>query len=168
MRLLYYSLLPLLTIGCSDKKNGNDMPDMAMPTLGPAPALAIACTDTLDDVYKLPAGLPAMDDTHRGDVFRCAPSESMTATQVNAKLKEYKYGGASVNSGFWSWRVAYRTERIKPASGNAPEGDTPAILLVPEHPIPGAPLVVYAHASGGIAPKCAPSLMDIATTPAVD
>src|SRR5690242_20397080 len=44
------------------------MIDAPVETLGPPPALAIACTDSLADVYTLPSGLPTMDDSHRGDV----------------------------------------------------------------------------------------------------
>ena len=65
-------------------------PDMTPSTsLGPAPALAVACTDKAADVYTLPTGLPAMDRTHRGDVFRCAVTESLTADKVNAQINGY-------------------------------------------------------------------------------
>jgi pimeloyl-ACP methyl ester carboxylesterase len=58
--------------------------------------------------------------------------------------------------------VAYRSLRNTPTGGGTPvEGDSVAILAIPEHPLAGAPLVVFAHGSVGIAPKCAPSLLDL-------
>jgi pimeloyl-ACP methyl ester carboxylesterase len=138
---------------------------MAMTTLGPAPSLKAQCNDQRADVYSLPSGLAAMDDSHRGDVFRCAVTESLTAAEVNAQAQAYAYAGPLLPSGFWTYRIAYRTERLTPASGSAPEGDSAAVVLVPEKPIPGGPLVVVAHGSGGIAPGCAPTLIDLSMKP---
>jgi predicted esterase len=118
-------------------------------------------------VYTLPTGLPAMDNTHRGDVFHCAPSESMTAAKVNAEIDAYNVGYSTiepgnVTTGFWTFRVAYRSLRNTPKGGGAPvEGDSVAVVAIPEHPLAGAPLVVWSHGSVGIAPKCAPSLIDL-------
>lgn len=139
---------------------------MAPTTLGTAPALAMPCSDAVADVYNLPSGLAAMDMSHRGDVFRCAVTESMTAAKVNAQLAAYNVGydnaqPVNVTSGFWTYRVAYRTLRNTPKTGSPAEGDTAAFLLIPEKPIAGAPLVVFAHGSVGIAPKCAPSHLDL-------
>ncbi|HEX9102206.1 MAG TPA: alpha/beta fold hydrolase, partial [Polyangia bacterium] len=98
---------------------------------------------------------------------------SLTAAKVNAQLTAYNQTSpnampvANVTSGFWTYRVAYRTLRNTPATGSPAEGDTAAYLLVPEKPIAGAPLVVFAHGSVGIAPKCAPSLLDL-SSPAQD
>jgi pimeloyl-ACP methyl ester carboxylesterase len=156
MKLL--ALLPLVLFGC---KNNNTAPpgppDMALAALGPAPALKQTCADKPTDVYTLPTGLPAMDDTHRGDVFHCATAESLTASSLNTEIKLYGYTGAALASGAWSWRFAYRTKRVTVA-GTAAEGDSTATLLVPEKPLAGAPLVVFAHGSVGLAPQCAPSL----------
>ena len=165
MKSLRYSLLPVLLLGCGGGNGGGGgTPDMAVATLGPAPSLAIACGDKAADLYTLPGGLPAMDDSHRGDVFHCAVTESLTAAQLNAEAQAYGYAGPALSSGAWSYRVAYRTERVAPSSGSAPEGDTPAVLLVPEKPLAGAPLVVFAHGSVGIASGCAPSRVDLTTT----
>lgn len=179
MKSLIFVFVPLFALGCKNS-SGNNMPDMAMATmLGPAPSLAMTCSDQRMDVYNLPSGLPAMDNSHRGDVFHCAVTESLTASKVNAQINAYNMApvtgitpgfaeAGNVVSGFWSYRVAYRTLRVTPAGGGMPvEGDTAAILLVPEKPIPGAPLVVWAHGSVGIAPKCAPSLLDL-SAPATD
>jgi pimeloyl-ACP methyl ester carboxylesterase len=178
MKSLIFPLVPLFVLGCGDTTS-NNTPDMAMAptTLGTAPALAVACTDTAADVYNLPTGLPAMDLTHRGDVIRCAPTESMTAAKVNAQINAYNANtfnttyspvAGNVTSGFWTFRVAYRTLRNTPTGGGTPaEGESTAILAIPEKPIAGAPLVVFAHGSVGIAPKCAPSLLDL-SAPAAD
>jgi acetyl esterase/lipase len=173
MKSLISAICPLLLFGCGGSTGGS--PDMAMPptTLGTAPALAIACSDKAADVYTLPTGLPAMDMTHRGDVFHCAITESMTAAKVNSQLDAYNAAPvtgltagvatkANATSGFWTYRVAFRTLRNTPTGGGTPvEGDSGALLAIPEHPLAGAPLVVWAHGSVGIAPKCAPSLLDL-------
>ncbi len=172
MKSLIYVFLPIGILGCGGTTNKGS-PDMAMATsLGTAPALAIACNDQASDVYTLPSGLPAMDMTHRGDVFHCAITESMTAAKVNSELDDYNsnmFGDSypdsqsgNVTSGFWTYRVAYRTLRNTPTGGGTPiEGDTAAVVAIPEHPLAGAPLVVWSHGSVGIAPKCAPSMLDL-------
>lgn len=173
MKSIILACAPLLVFGCGNGSSNNS-PDMAMPptTLGTAPTLAVSCSDTVADVYNLPGNLPAMDMTHRGDIFHCAVAESMTAAKVNAQLTAYNQNfpnamPVNVTSGFWTYRVAYRTLRNTPKTGSPAEGDTAAYLLVPEKPLAGAPLVVFAHGSVGIAPKCAPSLLDL-SSPAQD
>jgi pimeloyl-ACP methyl ester carboxylesterase len=114
----------------------------------------------------MPTGLPAMDDTHRGDVFRCAPAESLSTYKVNAQIAAYNTGYAvaapgKATSGFWSFRVAYRSQRNTVTAARV-EGDTAAFLLVPEKPLAGAPLLVFGHGSTGFAAKCAPSHLDLA------
>ena len=90
-------------------------------SLGTAPTLAVACTDKAADVYTLPTGLPAMDMTHRGDILHCAVTESLTADKVNAQITGYNanytvpVAPAAATSGFWSYRVAYRTLRNTPS-----------------------------------------------------
>lgn len=138
--------------------------DAPVETLGTPPALAIPCTDAAADVYTLPSGLPAMSDSHRGDVFHCATTESLSTYKVNAQITAYNVGypiaeAANATSGFWTFRIAYRSERTT-NTGRA-EGDMAAYLLVPEHPLAGAPLVVFGHGSVGIAPKCAPTHLDL-------
>lgn len=159
MKSLRFAFIPLLLLGCGDSNKGGN--DMAM-TLGPAPMLAAACSDTLADVYNLPTGMPAMDDSHRGDVFRCAITESLTADQTNAQAKLWNYAGPTLPSGFWTYRIAYRSLRNTPTGGGTPaEGDMAATLLLPEKQIAGAPVVVFAHGSNGIAPSCSPSHYDL-------
>jgi pimeloyl-ACP methyl ester carboxylesterase len=139
----------------------DDAPIDSEPPLGDAPALAQPCTDTLTDVYTLPSDLPPMSDGHRGDVFRCAVTEKLTASEVRAKIDAYNAGytnttSSTVTSGFWTYRIAFRSER-NTLNATRAEGDMAAVVFVPEHPLPNAPLVVFAHGSVGVAPQCAPS-----------
>jgi pimeloyl-ACP methyl ester carboxylesterase len=141
--------------------------DAPVETLGPAPALAIACTDSAASIYTLPPGLSAMDDSHRGDVFHCATGESLSAYKVNAQIGAFNAGttiaqAGHATSGFWTFRIAYRSERNTVAAARA-EGDMVADLLVPEKPLAGAPLIVFGHGSVGIAAKCAPSRYDLSS-----
>jgi pimeloyl-ACP methyl ester carboxylesterase len=142
--------------------------DAPVETLGPAPALAVACTDAATDLYTLPSNLPTMSDAHRGDVFRCTVGESLSAYKVNAQIAQFNMGypvaaAGHATSGFWTYRVAFRSERNTFNNARA-EGDMAALLLIPEHPLAGAPLIVYGHGSVGVAPKCAPSRYNLATT----
>lgn len=166
------SALALTLSGCGGDDAPNKPPDAAVipdapvETLGPPPELAMACSDSLADVYVLPSGLPAMDDSRRGDVFRCAPTESLSTYKVNAQIAGYNTGYAmaemgKATSGFWSFRIAYRSQRNTVSAARA-EGDTAAFLLVPEKPLAGAPLIVFGHGSVGFAAKCAPSHLDLA------
>ncbi|MEO6776266.1 MAG: lipase family protein [Kofleriaceae bacterium] len=153
----------------TDAKVADAAPDAASETLGPPPDLAMPCTDAEADVYTLPASLPTMDDSHRGDVFRCAKSESLSATKVDSQIVAYNTGytaptTVSATSGFWSFRIAYRSERITVGATRA-EGDTAAFLLVPEHPLANAPLVVFGHGSVGVATACAPTRLDLSAAP---
>jgi pimeloyl-ACP methyl ester carboxylesterase len=173
MKSLIFASVPLFVLGCGNGATMSPADMTVATTLGPAPMLAIPCADKLADVYTLPTGLPAMDMSHRGDVFHCAVSESLTAAKVNSQINAYNMPpvtglnaslaeAGNVTSGFWTYRVAFRTLRITPKAGGAPvEGDSAAILVVPDKPLAGAPLVVWSHGSIGIAPKCAPSLIDL-------
>src|SRR3954465_15947376 len=88
MKSLIFALLPLCTIGCgNDSSNDMGGSDMAMAagSLGTPPSLAIPCNDAVADVYTRPSSLPAVDGTHRGDVFHCATAESLTTEKANAQ-----------------------------------------------------------------------------------
>src|SRR6187551_2236936 len=160
MRARCLSLLSLTLLACGDDQPA--MPDSAMPdaidyTIGDHPQLAVACSDTLADIYNLPSNLPAMDDSHRGDVFRCAISEKLTVPQIEEKITATNANFVTtapgiLNSGFWSYRFAYRTTRITVGTSRA-EGDTAAMLFIPAKPLAGAPLVVFGHGSLGFAPQ---------------
>lgn len=149
----------------ADGKVADATIDAAPETLGPAPDLAMPCADAVADVYSLPTNLPAMDDSHRGDVFRCAKAESLSASKVNTQIAAYNtgFGGTldgHATSGFWTFRIAYRSERNTVNAARA-EGDTAAFLLIPEKPLQDAPLVVFGHGSTGVAAQCAPSHLDL-------
>jgi len=166
------SLFLLIAACGSDNKNNPDAAkaadaaaDAPPATLGPAPTLAMPCTDAEADVYTLPTGLPAMSDAHRGDVLRCATTESLSKYKIDSQIAAYNVGFMGTTTvpsatGFWSWRIAYRSERNTVAAARA-EGDTAAYLLVPEHPLAGAPLVVFGHGSVGVAAACAPTKLDL-------
>jgi hypothetical protein len=154
----FYAALCLTLVGCGGSPTTTPA-DMAPPA---PPALLQACTDAIADVYTLPANLPAFDSTHRGDVVRCGYDKYLSAADINTQMTAYGYLGPTLPSGAWLFRIAYRTERIAPTGSTAvPEGLSTGILLVPDHPQPGGPLVVFAHASVGIAPPCAPSTYDL-------
>src|SRR5215471_3820129 len=154
---------PGLWLGCGDSSSNPPVPDAAPDSgLGAPPSLARACSDSLADIYIAPPGLPAYDASHRGDVVRCNVGPSLTGAEVNTQATGYGYAGPALPSGFWVFRLTFRTERVPPAGGgSAPEGLSAALLLVPEKPVAGAPLVVFAHGSVGLAPGCAPTRLDL-------
>lgn len=169
------SLLSLAILGCGD--DPKVMPDAEDYTLGEAPQLAMPCTDKTTDIYAaLPSGLPPMDDSHRGDVFRCAVAEKLTVPEIKAQIEAYNenrfnttyanLAPGNVKSGFWTYRLAYRTTRNTVGTTRA-EGNSGAMLLIPAKPLDGAPLVVFGHGSVGFAQKCAPSNLDL-SAPASD
>jgi pimeloyl-ACP methyl ester carboxylesterase len=126
----------------------------------PPPTLMMACNDTVASVYTLPTGLPAYDSSHRGDVVRCAYDRYFSAAQLTSGARALGFTGPAATTGAWQFRIAYRTERVTPANGPAPEGDTTALLLIPDKPKSGAPLLGLAHPSVGMADACAPSRVD--------
>ena len=78
----------------------------------PPPELAMACSDALADVYTLPSNLPAMDDTHRGDVFRCATTESLSAYKVNKQIDAYNIGYMNTVAGHATSRFCELPHRV--------------------------------------------------------
>src|SRR5690349_21781619 len=90
MRIRSLSLLAFAILGCGGDGDPKVMPDAAEDyTLGDHPALAMACNDALTDVYTLPTGMPTMDDSHRGDVFRCAKAEKMMVPEIKSQIAAY-------------------------------------------------------------------------------
>jgi dienelactone hydrolase len=167
MRARSLSLVTVAIISCGDDQPMMVSPDAADYTIGEAPQLAMPCTSTLADVYTLPTGLPAMDDSHRGDVFRCAVTEKLMVPEIRAQIEAYNTGytnttPGTITSGFWTYRIAYRTTRNTVGTARA-EGDNVAVLLIPAKPLAGAPAVVFGHGSVGLAEKCAPSHLDLST-----
>jgi pimeloyl-ACP methyl ester carboxylesterase len=158
MKFLVCLVATTAAAGCGAASNG-------------PPKLLVACSDRdpgtygTSDFYTLPQDLPAFDASHRGDVFKCDNLDSFAPADVNALLADSDYTGAPVTAPFTTYRIAYRTERATPADATAPvEGDSAALLLVPEKPN-NLPLVVFAHGSVGIAESCAPSRHDLRAAP---
>jgi hypothetical protein len=159
MRNLILFAGALLVLGC--KGSGTDPVMMSTPTPPPPPpTLMLACSDSLSSVYTLPSGLPAYDSSHRGDVIRCAYDRYFSASQLTKGAQALGFTGPAATTGVWQFRIAYRTERVTPQNGPAPEGDTTALLLIPDKPKSGAPLMVIGHPSVGMADSCAPSRID--------
>src|SRR5438270_3399257 len=143
MRNSFAFVLAIAAAGCGGSPSTPAPSDMATPP-PPPPALLQACTDAIADVYTLPAGLPAFDASHRGDVIRCAYDRYLSASDINTAMTAYGYLGPTLPSGAWLFRFAYRTERIAPAgSTTVPEGVSSGSLFVPTVPQPGGPLVVF-------------------------
>src|SRR5258708_7685354 len=105
-----------LALGC--KSSTHSMPPAPDMAIAPTPMLLRACADAIADVYTAPAGLPAFDASHRGDVIRCGFDKYIPAAQLNAQMNAYGYIGAPLPSGAWLFRLAYRTERIPPAGSS--------------------------------------------------
>jgi hypothetical protein len=113
--------------------------------------LAIACTDTVAEVYATP-----IDPTiPNGTIQRCAPLPQFSKEEIAAAL-EPGSPGLEVQTGITQYLVAYRTELVP---------ETPAVstgvIALPDEPLPGPlPLIVGGHGLAGIADACAPSLVD--------
>src|SRR5262245_24462431 len=127
--------------GCDDKDKNTTPP----PT--PPPQLAMDCPAAMAgvDFYTLPSGLGAYDATHRGEGVKCEYLAHPRPADANAPLARYDYTAAPAKSGFFIFRIIYRTERAAPVGATAPvEGDSGAVLLIPETQN-DLPLVVFAH-----------------------
>jgi pimeloyl-ACP methyl ester carboxylesterase len=115
--------------------------------------LALACDDSLEDVYVVPPGLPPFDASHRGDVVRCAVERFLTDAEVGALAQGEGYQGAPLTSGTTVLRVAYRTERLGGVGGISS-----AFVFLPDAPRADAlPVIVAGHGTVGVGEGCAPS-----------
>ncbi len=136
---------------------------------GPSlPELTIDCTDTVDDVYVTPNGLPPWDPSVLGDIVRCAVGSVMSVAEVDQRLQAADVVGVTPLSGAKTYYLAYRTTRWE-----GQEGIGTARLYLPDTLHPGAPLpvLVSTHGTLGLADHCAPShfefLSDYLTLPFV-
>jgi hypothetical protein len=155
-------LVWLFLVGAACGSSSPGAPDATPPDAAPPDVqLAVPCTDAMADVYTLPSGLPAWDSTHRGDVFHCSRDRWLDAAALDAAARADSYNGAPLTSGATIFRIAFRTERAKPATGSPVEGHSSALVLIPDHPRANGALIVYVHPSVGIADICAPSRGDI-------
>lgn len=125
------------------------MPDASAPLVS---APAIACADTIPNVYVPPAGLPTMTPATRGDVVRCAPDTDLTLPDV---VNEVVGKGimTPMKTAVNLFRIAYRTQR-----GNGSPGISSARVYLPTQAaaLP-LPVIVVGHPTDGIAASCAPS-----------
>ena len=151
-----WCVLVLGMSGCS----GSMTPVPPTPVAPMAPALAISCSDSIDQIYAMPSGLPAFDASHRGDVASCAVDQHLSAQALRDASVAFGYTGNALTEGAFGYRIAYRTERLQATDGSTPGGLSSAVVFFPEHPKDNAPLVVYAHGSTGLAARCAPSRSD--------
>ena len=151
-------LLTLLAAACG---GGSSAPD-AMPPDAAPPVVTLnqACNDTTADIYTVPAGLPAWDGSQKGDVFRCAPDQWLSAERLDAIARAEGYDGDPLTSGATIFRIAYRTERAAAGAGVAPDGHSAAFLFVPDQPRDPGALIVYVHGAEGIASSCLPTHID--------
>jgi pimeloyl-ACP methyl ester carboxylesterase len=152
MKSLAYALILLPCVGC-DSHSGSGRPTLLAP-----------CTDPSGASYTAPASEPGFNADLRGQVFRCESLDSFEPAEVNELLTHYDFSAAPVTKPFYSYRIAYRTERAAPAGAAPVEGDTAALLLLPPQPN-DLPLVVFAHGSVGIDPSCGPSRHDLRSIP---
>ena len=162
MRIATLLVLPMLVGACDHESSLGDMSiDMSTPQ-----PLAIACSDSRDAVFQLPANLPPFDPTHRGDVFRCAYERYISAADANQALAALGYTGMPVPNGMDVYRIAFRTERVAPAGAgadagsDAPEGLSTARVFLPNNSRSEAYAVV-AHGTLGEGSACADSQKDI-------
>ena len=91
-RSLYLLFAARLFIACGDDGNSpaDAKPDAVDYTLGDHPALDDGVQPTRSPTStRCRSGLPAMDDTHRGDVVRCAKSEKLTVPEIKAEITAY-------------------------------------------------------------------------------
>ena len=149
------SLAFLLLCGCSSSSSPPSSaasPDASSDApVGPA-SVAIACNDNVADVYVTPSSLPAMTDALRGAIVRCAMDGVASVSALSSALTTAGVSGVTLTTGVTKVRIAYRTYR----SGTTP-GVGSAEVWLPDQLEPGAPVIVVAHGTAGLAPTCAPS-----------
>jgi predicted esterase len=115
---------------------------------------AIACNDTIANVYVTPPGLPPLMPGNLGDVVRCAPDVVLSTSDVQTQLAGKSVVGVTAVSGSNTFRIAYRTTRA-----DGVEGVGTARVFLPTVPLSGQlPVIVSAHGSDGLADSCAPSM----------
>ncbi|HEY4121408.1 MAG TPA: lipase family protein, partial [Byssovorax sp.] len=122
----------------------------AAPARADAPA--IACADSITNVYVTPTGLPSMTDALRGDVVRCSKDSDVALADVAAEVLS-KGVTTTMTSPVAIYRIAFRTER-----GDGSAGVSTARVYLPQAPaaLP-LPVITIGHPTDGIADSCAPS-----------
>lgn len=123
---------------------------------GPSQAnvVVVPCADALTDVYKTPAGLPAMDMSARGTVVRCARDTSLALSDIDAAFTAKSVSGVTPTTAVDVYRIEYRTYR----EDGVPGASTARVYLPHTARTTPLPLVAVAHPTEGLAPGCAPSM----------
>jgi hypothetical protein len=112
--------------------------------------LAVACTDSLADVYEVQTEPSQFRKKERGELLRCAVDRTLSVEAIESTLATYRFNDSTVRSAVRVYRIAYRTERVL---GHA--GLTTALVFLPDRPIARrAPLIVGAHGYMGFAEAC--------------
>jgi dienelactone hydrolase len=120
----------------------------------PEPAVAITCTDDIEDVYVTPSDLPPFTEASRGEIVRCAREGTLTVDEIEGRLTAAGVTGVTPVTEVETVLVAYRTERM----GSTPGVGT-ARVYIPAASRPGAdPVVVSNHGTIGLADTCAPTV----------
>jgi hypothetical protein len=152
-----------LAVGCS--MTASDVGSTAERSTSAAAGLdvlAMACTDSPDDVYVTPGNLPPFTPDQRGNVIRCAPYGALSAADLDAAARTLGYAGPTLASGATMYRIAYLTQRATLSDGTLPGGISSALVFLPDTPIATQhPLIVAGHGSVGLADTCAPSRGDV-------
>ncbi|HEX7663565.1 MAG TPA: lipase family protein, partial [Polyangiaceae bacterium] len=113
---------------------------------------AVACADSVDDVYVPPSSLGAMSDATRGDVVRCAPDGTLSAADAQTAILSKGVPSFTATSGVSIYRAAFRTWR-----GNQSAGISSARVYLPQSPLATLPVIVIGHPTTGMGPSFAPS-----------
>jgi pimeloyl-ACP methyl ester carboxylesterase len=120
---------------------------------GSTVAVALPCTDAIQDVYVTPSGLPGLTAASHGDIVRCARDLTYDRAGVDALLAAHGAVGVRALNGVRFYRVMYRAQR-----GNGGSGTSSARIYVPSTSVTSThALVVIGHPSVGLAALCAPS-----------
>jgi acetyl esterase/lipase len=123
----------------------------AGPTRADVPA--IACTDTLANVYVSPGALPTMTTATRGDIVRCAVDTTLAVSDVQTQLTGEGDTGVTAVSGANIYRIAFRTNR-----GNGSAGISSARVYLPTTPLAlPMPVITIGHATQGMGGTNVPS-----------
>jgi dienelactone hydrolase len=130
-------------------------PDATDAEAGAPPVVsapAIACTDSLADVYVTPTGLPPMTPATRGDIIRCAPDAPLTLSVVMSEVAAQGITTA-MKTAVNLFRIEFRTER-----GDGSPGASSARVYLPVTPLElPLPVIVIGHPTDGLAASCTPS-----------
>lgn len=113
---------------------------------------AVACGDDVDDVYVAPSSLPTMSEATRGDIVRCAPDGTLSASAAQAAVLSKGVASFTAVSGVSLYRATFRTYR-----GNGQAAISSARVYLPQAPLATLPVIVIGHPTTGMGASFAPS-----------